>query len=212
MLFWYKIFEADLRSHDWITTLAFRMLWMLGIGFPSKTLNRKSCDCCLFSAVWHLSSEGSSAAHPGQAWVTLRSQSPDAAVPAGKRQKREVCIILNTEHAGQQLARCVIFQKSWKMLFFRRTWWDSCIPCIIQSLAPAPRAGHRVRVLVICLPLLLNQSWANQSASISAAPLSYKTEGNIFHGIGKPKGCYHVFLGPKLRFFKKKTNNSLKIY
>lgn len=39
------------------------------------------------------------------------------------------------------------------------------IPFTTQSLAPAPSAGHRVRVLAICLPLLLNQSWVNQSAS-----------------------------------------------
>lgn len=173
-LFWYKIFEADLGSCIWVTALVLRILWMLGNGCPSKTLNRRSCDCCLFLAVWYLRAEGSFAAHPGHAQVTLRSQSPDAAsqfhspVPTWKRQKR----------AGQELGRRIILQESWKMLFFRRTWWDSDHSqprVLLQLLEQATQSGSWSFSWHCCWT---SPGWINQHPSIPAAPLSYKTDGD----------------------------------
>lgn len=50
---------------------------------------------------------------------------------------------------------------------------------MIQSLARASRAGHRVRVQVICPTLPLDWSGANQSASIPAFSLSYKMDSDL---------------------------------
>lgn len=151
-LSWYKIFEADLGSCIWVTTLVFRILWMLGIGCPSKTLKRRSCDCCLFLAAWHLRVT----AHPRHVQVALRSQSPEAAVPTCKRQKREACCAI----AGQMYDFPEIMENA---ILYEDLM--GLIPFTTQSLAPVPRAGHRVRVLAIFLPLLLNQPWVNKSAS-----------------------------------------------
>lgn len=125
------------------------------LGAPVKTLNGRNCDGCWFLAVQCPRLEGPLAQHLRDVWISLRSQSLDAAIHTNKRQKTKVYIMFSTAHARQQLARCIIFQESMSKGYSLGGLENTCV-LMIQSLAQTSRAGHRVRVQVICLTLPLD--------------------------------------------------------
>lgn len=110
-LFWYKTSEVDLESHIWIIILAFRILWILYVGRPSKKPYWEKLWLMLVFSCAASKVRRSLGNAPQTCSDTSEIPEPRRGV-SHKRQKTKAYIMLSTVHARQQLARCIIFQRS----------------------------------------------------------------------------------------------------